>query len=327
MSANLITGNGFSPITASMDADFQSGIVGDKTVILPIGSNMALSIEDANTIKADDGVIITKEGRRIQIDNGAVEEWTIPTGSQGQTKYYIVGFHIYTDDEANELIETFAEEVESASSTITENTLRGGATEVYVSVGRIKQIGVNLDSVTELIPVTKSIAEYEEEIAQISQHLTEKVGGDIASYTSIENVAYDSTNNKIILKVEGADTPIPFSGRGSQNTPVSVRAVHSTNTNYVTFTVTYKTPDNVSHSESKTVGGTYGSNFWLIKIGDIIWTIVLASYGIDPSYTLRFTASAVNEYGDCYYGNLSGLGIVNLSYGFDKTINMALQSL
>ena len=157
MSANLITGNGFSPITASMDADFQSGIVGDKTVILPIGSNMALSIEDANTIKADDGVIITKEGRRIQIDNGAIEEWTIPTGAQGQTKYYIVGFHLYTDDEANEICETFVEEVDNATSTITENTFRGGATEVYISVGRIKQIGVSLDSVTELIPSIDSI--------------------------------------------------------------------------------------------------------------------------------------------------------------------------
>lgn len=173
MSANLITGNGFSPITASMDADFQSGIVGDKTVILPIGSNMALSIEDANTIKADDGVIITKEGRRIQIDNGAIEEWTIPTGTQGTTKYYIVGFHIYTDDEANELIETFVEKVDSASSTITENTLRGGATEVYISVGRVKQIGVNLDSVTPLLTVAKSIADYEQEIAQINNNLTD----------------------------------------------------------------------------------------------------------------------------------------------------------
>lgn len=173
MSANLITGNGFSPITASMDADFQSGIVGDKTVILPIGSNMALSIEDANTIKADDGVIVTKEGRRIQIDNGAIEEWTIPTGSQGQTKYYIVGFHIYTDDEASEICETFVQEVESASIVLPEATIRGGATEVYISLGRIKQVGVNLDSVTELIPVSKSIAEYEEEISQINTNLTE----------------------------------------------------------------------------------------------------------------------------------------------------------
>ena len=157
MSAKLITGNGFSPIMASDDADYQAGISGNATLIMPVGSQMALAIEDANTIKADDGVIVTKEGRRIQIENGAIEEWVIPTGTQGQTKYYIIGFHLYTDESANELCESFVEAMSNATDTIPEQTIRGGASEVYVSLARVKQIGVNLDSVTALLTVGESI--------------------------------------------------------------------------------------------------------------------------------------------------------------------------
>ena len=157
MSANLITGNGFSPIMAAQDSDFQCGLVGDKTLILAVGSQMALSIEDANTIKADDGVLITKEGRRIQIDNGDIEEWMIPTGTQGTTNYYILGFRLFNDENANEVCEPFVEQVASATDTIDEDTFRSGETEVYVSLARVTQVGVNLDSIERLLEISDSI--------------------------------------------------------------------------------------------------------------------------------------------------------------------------
>lgn len=160
MSANLITGDLFSPITAAQDSDFQAGINGNVTQILAVGSEMALTISDASTISCADGVIVTKEGRRIQIDNGSTEEFTIPTGTQGTTAYYIIGFHLYTDsDTAAQLCETFVEAVESSSSTITENTFRDGYTEVYVSLGMVVQDGVSIDSVTSLLDVQTTISE------------------------------------------------------------------------------------------------------------------------------------------------------------------------
>jgi hypothetical protein len=45
----------------------------------------------------------------------------------------------------------------NATDTIPEQTIRGGASEVYVSLARVKQIGVNLDSVTALLTVGESI--------------------------------------------------------------------------------------------------------------------------------------------------------------------------
>jgi hypothetical protein len=171
MSANLITGNLFKPIYAYQDADYQAGISGNVTSIMPVGSQMALSIEDANTIKADDGVLITKEGRRIQIDAGAIEEWSIPTGTQGATNYFIIGFHLYTDSNSAEVCETFVEQMENATDTIPEDTFREGSTEVYVSLGRVVQNGINLDSVTSLVQIAQSFEDVRNAIAQLNSDL------------------------------------------------------------------------------------------------------------------------------------------------------------
>lgn len=149
--ATLINGNLNNPVYASQDADLLAAICGNKTVITPVGSQFAHELEDANTIKVDDGVIITKEGRRIQLDNGDIDEFLIPTGTQGQTNYYICGYHLYTDEESAELCETFVEPVSSGTDTIDEDTFRDGSTEVYVSLLRVKQEGVNITSITRLL--------------------------------------------------------------------------------------------------------------------------------------------------------------------------------
>jgi hypothetical protein len=178
MSANLITGNLFSPILASQDSDYQAGVSGDKTLILPVGAKMSLEIEDANTIRANDGVLVTKEGRRVQIDTGAVEEWSIPTGTQGETSYYLIGFHLYTTGESAEICETFIEKVASATDTITEDTFKGGATEVYITLGRVTQDGISLDSVEGLIDTADSLTDLGTKITQINADLSELIISD-----------------------------------------------------------------------------------------------------------------------------------------------------
>lgn len=186
MSANLITGNLFSPILASQDSDYQAGVSGDKTLILPVGAKMSLEIEDANTIRANDGVLVTKEGRRVQIDTGAVEEWSIPTGTQGETSYYLIGFHLYTTGESAEICETFIEKVASATDTITENTFKGGATEVYITLGRVTQDGINLDSVEGLIDTADSLTDLGAKITQINNDLSDTCHYlDLSKYTAL----------------------------------------------------------------------------------------------------------------------------------------------
>lgn len=172
MSVNLITGNLFSPIQASQDSDYQAGTFGEKTQILNVGSKMAVSIVDNSTIRCEDGVLVTREGRRVQIDNGDVVEWTIPTGTQGTTSYYIVGFRLYTDDESAQLCDTFVQLVSGPGATITEDTFRDGAVEIFVSVARVVQNEITLESIQQLIPTAMTTDDAKSAISQINSDLS-----------------------------------------------------------------------------------------------------------------------------------------------------------
>ena len=184
--ATLINGNLNSPIFASQDADLLAAICGNQTVIAPVGNQFAHELEDANTIKVDDGVIITKEGRRIQLDAGDIDEFIIPTGTQGQTHYFLCGYHLYTDEESAELCETFVEPAESASETIDEDTFREGNTEVYVTLFRVTQVGVNITDVEELLAAGTDIKGLQQSVSAINESLTDL--GDAQYIRSITTV-------------------------------------------------------------------------------------------------------------------------------------------
>ena len=188
--ATLINGNLNNPVYASQDADLLASICGNKTVITPVGSQFAHELEDANTIKVDDGVIITKEGRRIQLDNGDIDEFLIPTGTQGQTQYYICGYHLYTDEESAELCETFVEAVSSGTDVIDEDTFRDGSTEVYVSLLRVKQEGVNITAITRLLPSGT-------DMNQINVGLSDGLAAKVNISDIINNLTSTSTNKPL----------------------------------------------------------------------------------------------------------------------------------
>lgn len=183
MSVVLVNGDGNPAVHASQDADLLGGIGGQETGILDINDKFAATIADANTVEISSGVCITKEGRRIQIDVGDVEEIVVPTGSQGTTKYYIIGFHLYTDGSGNQLAETFIDEVASPSATITEKMFKDGETEVYVSLYRITRNGLNLEGLTLMLPEIGSLA-----------------GGGIIGNTDISGIA-DGTVTGAIAQI------------------------------------------------------------------------------------------------------------------------------
>lgn len=140
MAAQLINGNGFEGCTAQVDADFYEGIFGTETGILTVGQKMRAEMVN-NQPRVYDGVILTKEGRRIQIDYGTYQDFTIPAGTTGVTAYYIIGFKLVTNSDDTQTCEPFVRAVGGPSTTITEGELRSGAAEVYVSLYRITQTG------------------------------------------------------------------------------------------------------------------------------------------------------------------------------------------
>lgn len=149
--AVLINGNGYSPVTAQQDADLYAGLVGNLTTVLDVGNGMAAQIINSNTVRILDGEAVS-QGRRIHLDPGSYDDFTIPTGTQGMTSYYIIGYHIYTDGSGNELVETFVQQMQNAADTITEEQLRDGATDSYVSLYRVTVDGLTLLTPAALFP-------------------------------------------------------------------------------------------------------------------------------------------------------------------------------
>lgn len=156
--AKLINGDGNKAIWAAQDADLIAALAGDVTGIAKVGNKYAATQEDANTIGLADGVIVTKEGRRIQLDTGNVDLFDIPTGTAGTTNYYIIGYHLFTNSDSSQECETFVQKMDNGTDVIAENTFKGGATEVYVSLYRITQLGLNISSIDALLSELDNIS-------------------------------------------------------------------------------------------------------------------------------------------------------------------------
>ena len=186
--AILINGNGNPAIYPDQDADWFASIFGGQTAITGVGSQFAAEIQDANTIALADGVIITKEGRRIQLDANQSDIFEIPTGAQGTTNYYIIGYCLTTNDDSSQTAETFVQLMENATDTIDEDTFRGGADKVYVSLYRVTQTGFNLETPELLLPKVGSIT-------QLNSDLT-----DLGKYTLLTTIT--ATGNKTITTLD-----------------------------------------------------------------------------------------------------------------------------
>lgn len=152
--ANLLNGDGYTGITAQEDADLYAGLAGSGRLMLNVGRKMECEIIDNNTVRIYDGELISK-GRRIHIDAGTWDDFTIPTGSQGTVKYYTLGYRLYSDggqQKCQAVLKT-----DNGSTVYTENDLRDGDLETYISVYRIKQEGLNLTDITALYTNVSSL--------------------------------------------------------------------------------------------------------------------------------------------------------------------------
>lgn len=168
--AKLINGNGNPAIYAAEDADWFAAIMGNQTSITGIGEQFRADQADANTIEVFDGVIITKEGRRIQLDANAVDLFEIPTGVPGTTSYYIIGYHLYNDENSNQFCEVFTQKMDTSSETIPEDTFRGGADEVFVSLYRVTQDGLTITDIDLLLQKITNITQINGDLSANSKH-------------------------------------------------------------------------------------------------------------------------------------------------------------
>lgn len=194
----LINGDGNPRVTAAQDADWYGSLTGEKTCIMPANDKFSATVADANTIEISSGVLITKEGRRVQVDAETIEEIIIPTGTQGVDTYYIIGFHLYIDESGQQVAETFVETMENESDTITETTFREGSTSIYISLYRVKRSGLTLESVTRICPMYELSADeivygntdVGAELTQINQGLS-AINSDLSLNTTTQTFSND----------------------------------------------------------------------------------------------------------------------------------------
>ncbi len=138
--ATLINGDGNQAVYAAQDADLLSGaITNNKTVILDVGEKFSADVLSSSVIEVHDGVILTKEGRRIQLDQNAVDLFEFPAGAQGVVSWYYMGYKLETDEDSHQICSTFVQKMDTEGDTIPEGSFRDGDQEVYISLYHVQQ--------------------------------------------------------------------------------------------------------------------------------------------------------------------------------------------
>ena len=197
--ANLINGNGNLAIYAEQDSDFFAAVMGNTTGISDVGHKFSSTLLDANTIGVNDGVIVTKEGRRIQLDANEIDDFEIPNGAQGSTNYYIIGYQLVTDASSAQTCQTFVELMEGPNDTIPENTFRDGADTVYVSLYRVTQVDLTITNRELLLPYLHSVGQLNADLTANGSHF----------YFDYKNGEYGFNTSE----QRGADTFSPFNSK------------------------------------------------------------------------------------------------------------------
>ena len=138
--ATLINGDGNQAVYAAQDADLLSGaITNNKTVILDVGEKFSADVLSSSVIEVHDGVILTKEGRRIQLDQNAVDLFEFPAGAQGVVSWYYIGYKLEIDEDSHQVCSTFVQKMDTEGDTIPEGSFRDGDQEVYISLYHVQQ--------------------------------------------------------------------------------------------------------------------------------------------------------------------------------------------
>ena len=157
--AVLINGDGYEPVTAQQEADIYEGIFGKSLRVLNVGGKLAASIVSATCVRLADGEAII-QGRRIHVDAGTYDDFEIPAGTQGTTKYYVIGYELYRDIDTDEKCRAFVQEVESATATVAVGgVIRDGATSIKAALYRVQKEGVNIGEVTALFEEPRTMTE------------------------------------------------------------------------------------------------------------------------------------------------------------------------
>lgn len=304
--ATLINGNGNLAIYAQQDADWYAALMGGQTVITAVGNQFAYELLASNTIGVKDGVIITSEGRRIQLDANAIDSFDIPTGAQGTTNYYIIGYHLVTGNQSEQTCETFVQLMENGTDTIPEGSFRDGDDEVFVSLYRVEQDDLTIGTISLLLPQLSG--SFQSQITELNNDLS-----DLSNYINIPKAVYFNNGTVSGVSVSASTSPTDF-GMSSSYSP-----------GFATITDVLMFGD--SSNSAYCVGGIRFSNIDLSNIIKIGFNIVNVQGigGGGTSSDSRVFAISIDNTSVSYVSDFSGCGefIIDVStYTGNHTIKI-----
>lgn len=204
--ATLINGDGNQAVYAAQDADLLSGaITNNKTVILDVGEKFSADVLSSSVIEVHDGVILTKEGRRIQLDQNAVDLFEFPAGAQGVVSWYYIGYKLEIDEDSHQVCSTFVQKMDSEGDTIPEGSFRDGDQEVYISLYHVQQdtLGVltpmlvlteNMTMIDVLDNLIGSASDLPDPTKTITKNI-DQINSDLGDKNILPYPDYPITNN------------------------------------------------------------------------------------------------------------------------------------
>ena len=153
MTNYLVTGFTGQDVTASLDAHMHAAMVGAGSYVTALGSQLAASIVDANTIRLADGALFF-QGLFACIPTGQTADVALESGSQGQNRLDLIGFQYTKDVTTGQEQGTFvALKGTPVAGTpeppaYTAGDCLGGAVSAFLPLYLVRLTGIAVESVT-----------------------------------------------------------------------------------------------------------------------------------------------------------------------------------
>ena len=153
MTNYLVTGFTGQDVTASLDAHMHAALVGAGSYVTALGSQLAASIVDANTIRLADGALFF-QGLFACIPTGQTADVARESGSQGQNRLDLIGFQytkdVTTGQEQGTFVALKGTPVAGTpeAPAYTAGDCLGGAVSAFLPLYLVRLTGIAVESVT-----------------------------------------------------------------------------------------------------------------------------------------------------------------------------------